>query len=105
LSILKNDIEFPDVATTPFSLIIRFDSNSMLSIEAKYVNAHLLAVDPFTSKRILVALIHSRVIEITMPEIAGGEVGSFSVQPYAPALNEIIDACAVGETRPPAGSL
>jgi hypothetical protein len=106
LSFLKNDSELSDPADHSLSVTIRFDGSSPISIESKFVNAHMLTVNPDASKSILVALIHSQMIEVSISGILQGSSGGlFRVQPYAPALSKLIAACAVAESLDPAQPL
>jgi hypothetical protein len=96
LSLLKNDSEFSGADHLLFSVEIRFDGGLPFTTEAKFVTSHVIAVNPEASKAILVAAIHSQMIGVSISgNMKGGSKGSFGVQPYAPALSKIIDACAV----------
>jgi hypothetical protein len=89
-----------------FRVEIRFDDRVSIMIEAKYVNANMIVVDPQTSRDILIALIHSRLIAVSISHSPEARTaGSFNVQPYAPALSKIIDACVVAKVTAPTQDL
>jgi len=78
-----------------FSIEIRFDAGPPVFAEGKFVNAKVIAVDPTVSERILVALIDSKVIEITISGRSEDvDARSFDVQPCLPALSKLIAACS-----------
>jgi hypothetical protein len=91
----KDEI-FPD-QVDEFQFWIQFDSRAPLPVKARYVNGHMIAVDPRSSTLLLVAMLHSRNTRILSLTIGQRTIArTFVVQPVSPALDPIIDGCLVG---------
>jgi hypothetical protein len=80
------------------ALQIQFDGGASIAIKARYVNGHMIAIDPQTSRSLVVAMIHSRTTQVSSLHVAQSDISrSFIVQPYSPGLDKIFKGCAVGQ--------